>query len=133
MRKKFLVALFALVLIAGNLSAWEYPGLQGTLIGTGIGCMLVPFIVEEDSGISTYLYIAGGIFIASGTIWMLFDILDNGLASYKPDYGFEYVSYNGGSVPVYNKKQRKYNFLREHILFGQTPKQEFYVGAAFKF
>jgi len=111
-----------------GLWAWEYAAEQALIIGTGVGMLFGPMILDStDEEINAYWYIGGGLFIGVGLIWMFLDIADSGSGS------------SGGGVPSdedvsdfsFKKPNPIFDILK-HLSFGVAPGKA-YFGVNYKF
>lgn len=85
MAKKLTLTVLLLCIIgSSSIWAWDYPEEQGTLIGTGIGLLLLPMIMGSDDT-DVICYTVGGIFIGVGVLWMILDISLTADAGQNPD------------------------------------------------
>jgi hypothetical protein len=110
--KKKIAVLLVLLCIGGNVWAWDYPEQEGTVIGTGIGIMLIPLILDDGDGSLNWCYWVGGGVSLLGIIWMIADIA-------------------GGSDSSYAQAVED-NPVLQHVSFAATGKKT-YVGVQWRF
>ena len=137
-KKGLLILLLFCVFGSSSIWAWDYPEAQGTLIGGGIGFMLLPWMMDSDDGsINAIAYVFGGVFIAGGLIWMILDIASDSGDSYSSGSGRGRDDSRVPDAPEDFSSQnriRKSNVrsLLKHFSFGTNGKAT-HVGLSFRY